>query len=119
MCFPTVNNNFYVFFYNRFYDCYLLLLETVIVNLLYWLYIIFSFAIVLYNVNMYGVMVIGVKEESVAKEDKYCWHIICRFVSYGLILNYDFRKGLFDLNLVAKIAKINENKSKKAQEIMK
>ena len=76
MGFPSVWDDLNVLFYDRFYDGYLLLLETVIIYLFYWLDIIFSFAIILYDVDMYGVMVIRVKEEPVSKENKYCWHII-------------------------------------------
>ena len=55
---PPFCNYLYIFFYDRLNYCYLLFLESMIIDLLYWTDIIFCFTIILDYMNMNWFMII-------------------------------------------------------------
>lgn len=76
MSLPSFGDDFYILLDNRLNNCYLLLFETMIVNLLYRTYIILRLTIVLDNVHVNRIMVVRIEHESETKENEYCWHMM-------------------------------------------
>ena len=75
MSLPSFGYDFFILLDNRFDNRYLLLFETMIVNLLYRSYIILRFTIVFDNVDVNWIMVVRIEHESEAKEDEYFWEL--------------------------------------------
>ncbi len=75
MSFPTFCDDFNIFFDDRFYNSYLLFLEAMVIYLFNWRYIVLGFTIVFDDVDVNRFMIIGIEQETISEEYKYCRHI--------------------------------------------
>ena len=75
MLFPPVNDNLDILFDNGFNDRNLLLLKAVVIDLCYWVYIIFCFAIVLEDVNVNRFVVVGIEHEPKTEKNEDSGHV--------------------------------------------
>lgn len=70
-----LSDSFLVFFDNGFYHFYFCWLKAMIIYKFHWKQIELCFCSTFHHMYMNRRVVIGVKQESITKKRKYCWHV--------------------------------------------